>query len=316
MVILMQDEYKNPINSKDDYNDYFDEYFKDDSVNSNYKMNKLFNRNFFKSNNGRKGVKWAIIRLLTNKFTVIFTLISVVLIIGLIIFSMSNNKPAPQPITTQTDVTVNPNYHQISGVPVIPQDEYLACCESYACTMLMQYLGFELEIGDFVNNYLIIKPVEYGADGKRYGPDLNSAFGGDLYFGYGINAPAMAKCINNYLKDQNSKLKAHPIIGTSLKELCDEYVKNDVPVMVWATAGLQEPYVKASWIVNYVDENATKKVGDTMDWQMHEHCMVLIGYDENNYYFSDSVAGQVSKFDKKTTEERYAQIGTQAIVVK
>lgn len=297
--------------------DYFDDYFDKDFNNTKKVLNKKRRGNIFKNNNGRKGLKWALLRLAHNKFTWIITLVVVAVIAILIIVPSKGNEQPTAPIATEPQPsTVITNSHHITGVPVIPQDEYLACCESYACTMLMQYLGFDLEIGEFVNNYLIVKPVEYGADGNRYGPDLNSAFGGDLYFGFGINAPAMAKCMNNYLKAENSNLKAYPLIGTPLEQLCEEYVNNDIPVMVWATAGLQEPYVKASWSVNYVDENSDKKIGDTMDWLMHEHCMVLIGYDEDNYYFSDSVAGEVSVFDRETTEERYAQIGTQAIVVK
>ena len=47
--------------------------------------------------------------------------------------------------------------------------------------MTLQYLGFDLTINEFVDNYLIKKPVEYGADGTLYGPDLDAAFAGDIY---------------------------------------------------------------------------------------------------------------------------------------
>ena len=123
-------------------------------------------------------------------------------------------------------------------------------------------------------------------------------------------------CMNNYLKDQNSTLKATPLKGVSLDDLCKTYVRKDIPVMIWATANLQEPFVKRSWIINYVDENSTKKIGDTMEWLMHEHCMVLIGYDNDNYYMCDSVEGKVYVFPKEPFEDLYNQLGTQAIVVQ
>ena len=119
-----------------------------------------------------------------------------------------------------------------------------------------------------------------------------------------------------YLDEQKSKLKAHSLKGVSVEELCYKYVVNDIPVMIWATANMDEPFIHKTWVVNYVDENSTVKVGDEVSWQMHEHCMVLIGFDEENYYLSDSVAGEISVFERATFEDRYAKLGTQAIVVK
>ena len=101
-----------------------------------------------------------------------------------------------------------------------------------------------------------------------------------------------------------------------LEDLIDEYVSKGVPVMVWATTDMDEPYVFTTWIVNYVDENARTKLGDTFSWYMHEHCLVLIGYDSDSYYFADSTAGKISVFKKDLVKKRYEQMGQQSIVVK
>ena len=66
----------------------------------------------------------------------------------------------------------------------------------------------------------------------------------------------------------------------------------------------------------YMDENAEAKLGDTVDWYMHEHCLVLIGYDKEKYYFADSTHGNISSFEKSLVQKRYEQMGTQCIVVK
>ena len=86
--------------------------------------------------------------------------------------------------------------------------------------------------------------------------------------------------------------------------------------MVWATTDMDEPYVFDEWIVDYVDENAKAQKGDTVPWYMHEHCLVLIGYDDSEYYFADSTHGNISHFEKELAAERYEQMGKQAIVVK
>lgn len=203
---------------------------------------------------------------------------------------------------------------KIEGVPIIPQSELKAGCETYACTMLLQSLGFDTDEFDFSQNYLICAPISYDEYGTRYGPDMYSAFAGTVENGYGIYSPAMAKSMNNFFKAKKSELKATSIVGETLKSLCEKYVKNGTAVLVWATTYMQEPYEKASWVVDYVDENAKTKVGDTFTWLQNEHCMVLIGFDEKSYYFADSVAGKVSEFEKSLAEQRFKELGSQAIV--
>lgn len=251
------------------------------------------------------------------------TLISIVTIIVLItiVTAMAVNSKSPKTTATeQTETTLppvtKPVSYQIQGVPVIPQTELKAGCEVYACTMLLKSFGFDIDEYRFSDEFLITKPVYYGIDGNLYGPAMDSAYAGDIYTGHGIYAPAMAKCMNNYIKTTGKSLKAYHLSDVPFEQLCDEYILNDIPVMVWETTYMQEPYVKDSWIVDYVDENSKLKIGDTESWQQNEHCMVLIGFDEKNYYFCDSVAGKIASYDRKTAEERYSQIGKQAIVVK
>lgn len=217
---------------------------------------------------------------------------------------------------TQAPVTVKE--HHIENVTTLVQDGLSSGCETYACTMLLQTLGYDITEYEFADNYLYCYDVYYGSDGNMYGPDMNCAFAGNVYngYGYGINAPAMAKCINEYLHTVDDGKQAVALSGASLDDLCQQYVANDIPVMVWATTYMDEPYEKFSWIVEYVDENARHEVGDTEVWLQNEHCMMLCGFDEENYYFGDSVSGDISVFSKEISNERYAQLGYQAIVIK
>lgn len=199
---------------------------------------------------------------------------------------------------------------------VIPQTELMAGCETYACTMLFHILGFDIDEFTFAENYLDCHYVFEDEDGNKEGPDMYSAFAGTAYGGWGVYAPSMAKSMNLYLDDQKSDLNAYNYENVPLETLCEEYTVNDIPVMIWATTDMQEPYVFDVWTVNYVDENAKTKIGDTFEWYAHEHCLVLVGFDENEYYFCDSAAGEVSHFKKDLVAKRYEQLGTQCIVVK
>ena len=199
---------------------------------------------------------------------------------------------------------------------VIPQTELKAGCETYACTMLFHILGFDLSEYTFADNYLDCHYVFEDEDGNMEGPDMYSGFAGTAYAGWGVYSPSMAKSMNAYLQDQKSELKAYNYDNIPLETLCEEYIMNDIPVMIWATTDMQEPYVFDTWKVNYVDENARTQLGDTFEWYAHEHCLVLIGFDEDEYFFDDSAAGAVSHFKKELVAERYKQLGSQCIVVK
>ena len=225
-------------------------------------------------------------------------------------------EPVVEPTEATEPIPVKPSSHMIENVHVIPQNVLKAGCETYACTMLLQHLGYDIDEYEFSEQYLITKPITYPDGYTRYGPDMNSAQAGDVYTGYGIYSPAMAKSMNLYLDTTDTGKKAYTQNGKSLEQLCDEYVDNNIPVMVWATTWMMEPYDAESWIVDYVDENAQYKEGDLFTWKQIEHCLVLIGYDEKEYYFADSCEKGISHFKKELCQQRYEEIGTMAIVVK
>ena len=249
-----------------------------------------------------------------RRFVLLFSVIVMVLSIAGCKSSVDNKQKE-----TEAPTEAVPASHMIDGAAdkVIVQDELKAGCETYACTMLFNILGFDLSEFTFADNYLDCHYVYKDEEtGYMEGPDMYSAFAGTAYAGWGVYAPSMAKSMNRYLADQKSSLKAYNYEDVPLEELCEEYVSRDIPVMVWATTDMQEPYVFDTWTVNYVDENARTKIGDTFNWYAHEHCLTLVGYDEKEYFFCDSAAGKVSHFDKTLVAERYKQLGSQCIVVK
>ena len=274
-------------------------------------------RNSYRSK--RKQLKKRQMIILSVLFGIILFLIMICVIISANNGSeQKNEETTSAPVEVETTAALPEKYIIDENVKVIKQDDLKAGCETYACTMLLNMLGFDLDEHTIADNYLNCQLVYMGEEdgGENYGPDLYSAFAGTAYGGWGVYAPSMAKSMNNYLKDQNSKLKAYNMENVPLEDLVDEYVSKGVPVMVWATTDMDEPYVFTTWIVNYVDENARTKLGDTFSWYMHEHCLVLIGYNNDNYYFADSTAGKISVFKKDLVKKRYEQMGQQSIVVK
>lgn len=250
--------------------------------------------------------------------------IFVFLVIGIVSMIFINpdttdNQPSKNNVETVQEESTYPTSYVIDGVPVLVQAGGLSAgCEIYACTVTLQYLGYDVDEYEFLENYLIAKPIVYDENFQRYGPDMDSAYAGDAatIYGYGINSPAMAKSMNRYLDTTGTNQKAKALQGVSLDELCKKYVVNNIPVMVWATTNMSEPYDKAFWIVNYVDENADTQIGDVETWMQNEHCLALVGYDEAYYYFCDSVSGSMTTYERGVSQQRYEQLGSQAIVVE
>ena len=249
------------------------------------------------------------------KMIAIAAAVGVLLLAGVIVGVTT--RPAPTVAQETEPPTEAPKSHMIDVVPATLQETLKAGCETHACTSLLQTLGYDIDEYRFADNYLECHYViEDEVTGEKFGPDMNSGFAGTAYAGWGIYAPAMAKCMNRYLADAKSEQKAYVIENKTLEDLCEEYIDNDIPVMVWATTDMQEPIEWDIWTVNYVDENAKYKEGEAFRWMYHEHCLVLCGYDKDYYYFSDSVVGGISHFAKDVSEKRYEQLDSQAIVVK
>lgn len=256
-----------------------------------------------------------------NTFKIILLSAAVVLLLTVGAVSTALSQPpdrssdeAPEP----TEAVSKPQSHQIPSVKAQLQDTLMAGCETHACVALLQSLGYDIDIFRFADNYLDCRPVtEDEVTGEKYGPDMNSAFAGTAYAGWGAYAPLMAKCMNHYLQDVKSSQKAYVIEEKlTLEQLCEQYIDHDIPVVIWATSDMKEPFEHEMWKINYVDENAKYKIGDTFVWMIYEHCLVLCGYDKDNYYFSDSIVGDISHFARDLSETRYEQLGWQAIVVK
>ena len=63
-------------------------------------------------------------------------------------------------------------------VPYIDQSvKYPTGCESVSAVMLLQYLGYEISVDEFISKYLECRDMEI-REGVLYGPDPNECFCG------------------------------------------------------------------------------------------------------------------------------------------
>ena len=195
-------------------------------------------------------------------------------------------------------ITPTGNY-KIIDVPFITQNgDYPTGCESVTTVMALRHAGYNISVNEFIDNYL---------DKQSYPFDPNETFGGSPYStsGYGCYAPVIKKALDKFLPDAG--YRAINIYKPTLEELCTEYIDHDIPVVLWATMDMKTPYLRKTWTYN----------GKTINWISPEHCLLLVGYDDNHYIFNDPLKWSAPTFySKEAVEVAYNGLLKQAIAIE
>ena len=196
----------------------------------------------------------------------------------------------------------------IIETPYINQTpKYPTGCESVSAVMLLQYLGYSITPEEFIDIYLEKKEFEK-KEGILYGPDPNKYFCGSPYDenSFGCYAPVLKRAIEKVVKEDYLVIDE---TDTDLEELKREYLDQGMPVIFWACIKMREPIVGPSWVLFETEEEFT--------WISNEHCMLLVGYDDEGYYFQDPDENRgLMHYEKKLVENRHKAQYNMAIGLK
>lgn len=214
---------------------------------------------------------------------------------------------------------------KLINVPYIDQtEEWPTGCESVSAVMLLWYLEIDISMERFVDHYLE-KVTFYKKDGKLYGGDPRKVFAGDPADdqSMGCYAPVIKKALDSVFRERGEQptgfesrgtekqniQEAVDLTGASMETLLREYIDNDIPVIFWASIDLKETYAGPEWIIAGTDE--------VFEWRSNEHCMLLVGYDEKNYYFNDPWHdhGTIG-YKKELVEKRHMEQYEMAVSVR
>lgn len=223
-------------------------------------------------------------------------------------------------VTTTTTVTVNPrwqenlaeNYNYNGGIIIrdVPHytqfTDYLTACESLASVSLLQYYGINMDIDLFLDEYL--PRADYptlGEDGELHGESPWEYFIGDPRDSSGFGCYNI--CIANGINKIAEGL-AVPLDNVPLEELCADYIDKGQPVVFWGTIRMASPYVSEfHWVI---------PDGTLYHFINPEHAVVLIGYDDEYYYFSDSMSYEtITPYAKTLVEKAYDGMFRQALAI-
>lgn len=193
---------------------------------------------------------------------------------------------------------------KIIEVSYISQEGYPTGCESASTVMALNHMGYNIDIPNFIDKYLPTSSL-IEKDGELFGNSPNEYFIGNPRSknGLGCYAPVIYNAVSKVTSDVKN------LTGTSLKNLCKDYIDNNIPVIVWATLDMQPSQVGKTWkLINNDNQSFT--------WISKEHCLLLVGYDNKNYYFNDPYNnnGLVS-YKKNLVERRFKELGCQSVVI-
>ena len=170
--------------------------------------------------------------------------------------------------------------------------------------MVLQYYREDISAEKFAVNWLPCDGAFYSDGNCTYGPDPNENFIGSPFDGgsYGCFAPVIAQAIC-----KNSPLcRAEVLTGQTLDELCQTYVGRGKPLLIWATTNMAPSQRLDSW---YLPD------GSLFYFPLNEHCLVLIGYDEDEYFFNEPLTGGTAAYPRELVETRFAELGQQAVYI-
>jgi uncharacterized protein YvpB len=173
--------------------------------------------------------------------------------------------------------------------------------------MLLNYLGYPLSVDQFIENYLEMRPFET-RDGVLYGADPRLAFCGSPYDedSFGCYAPVIIRALEKIVGDDYAVMDE---TGTPVETLIADYIEKGMPMIFWACIDMKEPIPGPSWKLS--------DTGEEFSWISNEHCMLLVGSDDEGYFFNDPYEshGRI-RYPKALTEARHAAQYSMAIGLK
>jgi len=184
-------------------------------------------------------------------------------------------------------------------------------CESVSTVMALQYLGIKISVDEFIK--YLDKSEIVSKKGQLFASDPKESFIGSPYsqYSFGCFAPVIVKALKKILpKYEGNKVKYEikDLTGVSMQTLKSNYLDKKIPVIFWATMNMAPKREGRTWII--------KETGKKFTWPAGEHCLLLVGYDNDKYYFNDPWQNHgLIGYEKTLVETRHKELYSMALAV-
>ena len=144
---------------------------------------------------------------------------------------------------------------KIVSAPYIDQTaRWVNGCESISSVMLLQAVGIPIDPDVFIERDLPHAPY--------------------------WEQECIVQALQSALAHEGAadRFEVLDVSGETAAQLC-RFIDEGMPVVFWATLDFTPvPEERDHWLL---------ADGTDFAWKCHEHCLLLVGYDEENYWFND-----------------------------
>lgn len=147
-------------------------------------------------------------------------------------------------------------------------------CEVVSLAIVLNYFGYNIDPVTLYNDYM---PNSNYLDGNPWTTYVGNATG----LGLGCYAPCVKKTGDDYLKSVEGKHYVRDVSYKKLEEY-EQFLREGKPIIMWGLLDMTwNPHI--AW--------GARVGGKEVIWYSYSHCLVLIGYTEDEYIFCDPLEG-------------------------
>ena len=200
---------------------------------------------------------------------------------------------------------------KILTAPYIDQTRrWVYGCESISAVMLLQYLGVDMDPDTFIDTCLP-RGFSIGEGENMVAPDPMYQYINEPrdLTGWGCYAPCIVTALENALTaaGQADRYTVVDATGCTAAQLCEQYIDKGLPVVFWATLNFEPSETVSRW---------TLPDGRPFVWKDHEHCLLLVGYDDESFWFNDPWQNRgCCPCPRALAEQRHAEQGMYAVAI-
>lgn len=197
------------------------------------------------------------------------------------------------PISPDEDGIVCLDVENIMQIPGFPNG-----CEVVSLTIALKYLGYDIDQYTLYYDHMPKSPLRGGDPWTTYVGEATD-------IGFGCYAPCVVTTGNDYLRSVGGNHIVKDVSYQKLEEY-EKYIDEGKPVIMW---GMLDMVWNPSLVwVAYIN-------GEEVIWHSHSHCLVMIGYTEDEYIFCDPLQGVV-RYGKYEVLDCFTAMFKQACIIE
>ena len=242
-------------------------------------------------------------------------------------FTLYTNMPGKTTLTAKSldggaeysfDITVKGSgeLHILDCDYIYQKEDYPNACEIVSTVMALRYLNIDVSVENFAK-YVPTATYHSYANGLTYGADPEYYFSGSVTSNKacGCFVPCITSALASYKSQTGAEITYSVAPNSDFSEF-EKVIDEGYPVIVWVTEDMQPSYLEGAWYKLVKSGGSWNMTNEIIYWTGPEHCMLLVGYDDEYYYFNDSLSSKAAAYKKEACQTAYDALNHRAIIIR